>query len=374
MKIIGPIAGTGTRLRPFTFKKPKAFIKVAGKTVLDHILDKLKDTFDQSTELILIVGYKKEQIIDYINKNYSKDFNLTFIEQTPRGFDGDVPYYWGLGEAIYLAKKQFNFQEDDLNKKSINEKKDGCLIFLGDMIPLDEYSFILNRYYESDVDGIITVMRVPKEEASSYGIVSVDDNMIIKNLVEKPKEFISDLAIAGPYAFSRKTTNALFNNIKKHLDNKSETSGEIYMTPALQDLIDQNYKIAAVELEKGILDFGRTTELLKGNRYILEHMAQINEKSPTQYANYKYSVINTPVNIEENTEITHSIIGPYVSIGKNCKLKKCILKNCLIEDGAYLSNIITENSIIGSYVKIDNLSKDNLMIGDKCQLVLNNDK
>ncbi len=374
MKIIGPIAGTGTRLRPFTFKKPKAFIKVAGKTVLDHILDKLKNTFDQSTELILIVGYKKDQIIDYINKNYSKDFNLTFIEQTPRGFDGDVPYYWGLGEAIYLAKKQFNFQEDDLNKKSINEKKDGCLIFLGDMIPLDEYSFILYRYYESDVDGIITVMRVPKEEASSYGIVSVDDNMIIKNLVEKPKEFISDLAIAGIYAFSRKTTKALFNNIKNYLDNKSETSGEIYMTPALQDLIDQNYKIAAVELKKGILDFGRTTELLKGNRYILEHMVQINEKSPTQYGNFKYSVINSPVNIEENTEITHSIIGPYVSIGKNCKLKKCILKNCIIEDGAYLSKIITENSIIGSYVKIDNLSKDNLMIGDKCQLVLNNDK
>jgi len=374
MKIIGPIAGTGTRLRPFTFKKPKAFIKVAGKTVLDHILDKLKDTFDQSTELILIVGYKKEQIIDYINKNYSKDFNLTFIEQTPRGFDGDVPYYWGLGEAIYLAKKQFNFQEDDLNKKSINEKKDGCLIFLGDMIPLDEYSFILYRYYESDVDGIITVMRVPKEEAGSYGIVSVDDNMIIKNLVEKPKEFISDLAIAGIYAFSRKTTKALFSNIKNYLDNKSEDSGEIYMTPALQDLIDQNYKIAAVELKKGILDFGRTTELLKGNRYILEHMAQINEKFPTHYGNFKYSVINTPVNIEENTEITHSIIGPYVSIGKNCKLKKCILKNCIIEDGASLSNIITENSIIGSYVKIDNLSKDNLMIGDKCQLVLNNDK
>ncbi len=374
MKIIGPIAGTGTRLRPFTFKKPKAFIKVAGKTVLDHILDKLKNTFDEDTELILIVGYKKDQIIDYINKNYSKDFNLTFIEQTPRGFDGDVPYYWGLGEAIYLAKKQFNFQEDDLNKKSINEKKDGCLIFLGDMIPLDEYSFILYRYYESDVDGIITVMRVPKEEASSYGIVSVDDNMIIKNLVEKPKEFISDLAIAGIYAFSRKTTKALFNNIKNYLDNKSETSGEIYMTPALQDLIDQNYKIAAVELKKGILDFGRTTELLKGNRYILEHMVQINEKSPTQYGNFKYSVINSPVNIEENTEITHSIIGPYVSIGKNCKLKKCILKNCIIEDGAYLSKIITENSIIGSYVKIDNLSKDNLMIGDKCQLVLNNDK
>ncbi len=362
MKIIGPIAGTDTRLRPFTFKKPKAFIKVAGKTVLDHILDKLKDTFEKGTELVLIVGYKKDQITNYINKHYSEVFKLTYIEQIPRGYDGETPYYWGLGEAVYLANQRFNFQETD----SKDEKQEGCLIFLGDMILLDEYSYILEKYYKPDVDGIITVMRVPKEDASSYGVVSVDDQMFIRNLVEKPKEFLSDLAIAGIYVFNKSATRALFANLKKYLDERTPDSSEVYMTAALQDLIDQNFKIVAVELQKGILDFGRATEFLKGNRYMLELKARKSESSLPNNGNIKDSLINPPVSFEKNTEIIHSIIGPYVSIGKNCKIINCILKNCIIEDGAFLSHIISENSIIGSHVKIDNLSKDNLMIGDKC--------
>ena len=81
MKIIGPIAGIGSRLRPFTLSKPKAFIRVAGKTVLDHILDKFSNTFEPDAELILIVGYKKRQIISHIKKHYEDTFQLTFIEQ-----------------------------------------------------------------------------------------------------------------------------------------------------------------------------------------------------------------------------------------------------------------------------------------------------
>ena len=103
MKIIAPIAGIGSRLKPFTLSKPKAFIRVAGKTVLDHILDKFTNTFDPDTELILIVGYKKRQIMEYIKENYSDKFLLSFVEQIPRGYKDNVPYYWGLGEAIYLA-------------------------------------------------------------------------------------------------------------------------------------------------------------------------------------------------------------------------------------------------------------------------------
>ena len=84
MKIIGPCAGIGSRLRPFTLSKPKAFITVAGKTVLEHILDRFSDTFEKNIELILIVGYKKEQMVEFVNKNYNEKFQLTFIEQLPR--------------------------------------------------------------------------------------------------------------------------------------------------------------------------------------------------------------------------------------------------------------------------------------------------
>jgi len=363
MKIIGPIAGIGSRLRPFTLSKPKAFMNVAGNTVLDHILTKFLNTFDTDTELILIVGYKKRQIIDYVKKHYSDKFKLTFIEQIPRGFQDNVPYYWGLGEAVYLAHERFEDVEIDTPEQ---DKREGCLIFLGDMILLDEYSYLMYRYYESDVDGIITVMKVPKEDASSYGIVDVDENGIIERLVEKPKNYISNLAIAGIYAFSYNASQALFKNLKKKLDKKKEKNEEVYLTGSLQDLVDQGYKIAAVELKKGILDFGKPSSLLKGNKYLLEQQSYDIKYFQSRDVKIEKSLVKNPSYIGKNTKIINSIVGPFVSIGKNCVIKNSILENCVIEKNTQLTNIITENSIIGSNVMIENLSKENLIIGDKC--------
>lgn len=362
MKIIGPIAGIGSRLRPFTLSKPKAFLTVAGKTVLDHILSKFSKTFDADTELILIVGYKKRQIMEYIKKNYSEKFNLTFIEQIPRGYEEGIPYYWGLGEAIYLAHSRFKKAE---SKNAKEDKRKGSLIFLGDMLPLDEYSYLMYKYWESDVDGIITVMKVPKEDASSYGIVVVNENNLIKKLVEKPKEFVSNLAIAGPYSFSNTATCALFKNLKKYLDQRTDDSKEIYMTDSLQDLVDQGFKIAAVELKQGILDFGRPSELLKGNKYLLEQNSSRVVDFPKYNITIERAFLKNPCFIGENSKIINSVIGPYVSIGNDSYIENCILENSVIETRAYLNNIISQNSIIGSNVKVENISKDNLIIGDK---------
>ncbi|MFX1313475.1 MAG: sugar phosphate nucleotidyltransferase [Promethearchaeota archaeon] len=362
MKIIGPIAGIGTRLRPFTLSKPKAFIRVAGKTVLDHILDKFTNTFDPDTELILIVGYKKRQIIDYIRKKYNSRFNLTFIEQIPRGYKEDIPYYWGLGEAVYLAHKQF--EKEDF-KSSEDNKRAGSLIFLSDMISIDEYSYLMYRYYESDVDGIITVMEVPKEDASSYGIVVVDENQLITNLVEKPKKYISNLAIAGIYAFSNTTTFALFKHLKKYLDQRDERSGEVYLTESLQDLVDDGFNIAAVTHKQGILDFGRPSELLNGNQYLLETNFVKREDFQKLNITIERSYLKNPLNIGKNTKIINSVIGPYVSIGKDSYIVNAILQNCVIEERVILENMISKNSIIGNNVSIENICKDNLIIGDK---------
>ncbi|MFX0004326.1 MAG: sugar phosphate nucleotidyltransferase [Candidatus Hermodarchaeota archaeon] len=362
MKIIGPIAGIGSRLRPFTLSKPKAFLNVAGKTVLDHILIKFSKTFDSDTELILIVGYKKRQIMEYIKAHYSQTFKLTFIEQIPRGYEEGVPYYWGLGEAVYLANSRFKKVDSEKLK---DDKREGALIFLGDMLPLDEYSYLMYKYWESDIDGIITVMKVPKKDASSYGIVVVDENNLIKHLVEKPKDYISNLAIAGIYSFSNTVTCALFKNLKKYLDLRTNESKEIFMTDSLQDLVDQGFKIATVELKQGILDFGRPSELLRGNRYLLEQYSSRNNDYHNSNITVEKTFIKNPCFIGKNTTILNSVIGPYVSIGGDSYIENCILKNSVIETRAYLNNIISQNSIIGSNVRVENISKDNLFIGDK---------
>ena len=362
MKIIGPCAGIGSRLRPFTLSKPKTFINVAGKPVLEHILDKFSNTFDATTELILIVGYKRRQIAEFVKQKYNNKFKLTFIEQIPRGYNDDIPYYWGLGEAVYLA--HIRFEEKELLSRE-EDKREGSLIFLADMIPIDEYSYLMYRYFESDVDGIITVMKVPEKDAGSYGIVSIDKNSIITKLVEKPKKYISNLAIAGLYAFSYKTTLALFKNINHYLSKRNNNSKEIYLTESLQDLVDAGFKIAAVELKKGILDFGRPTEVLNGNKFLLNQKSIKVEDFKNLEIIYDHSFIRNPVFIGKNTNILNSVIGPFVSIGSYSHIENCILENCVIEENSILKNVITENSIIGSYVKIENITKDNLIIGDK---------
>ena len=362
MKIIGPIAGIGTRLRPFTLSKPKAFLTVAGKTVLDHILLKFTNTFDSDTELILIVGYKKQQIMEYIRNNYKTKFKLTFIEQIPRGYNEGIPFYWGLGEAVYLANSRF----PKIRSESLEEdKREGSLIFLGDMIPIDEYSYLMYKYWESDVDGIITVMKVPKENAKSYGVVKVDENNLIQELIEKPKEFVSDLAIAGLYSFSNTATHALFKNLKKEIDQRNEQSKEIYMTESLQGLVNQGFKIAAVELKRGILDFGRPSELLNGNKYLLQQNSIKAEDFYELNITVEKSFIKNPIFVGRNSKIINSVIGPYVSIGDDSYVKNCILKNCVIEKSTQLRSIISKNSIIGSDVAVENIAKDNLIIGDK---------
>jgi glucose-1-phosphate thymidylyltransferase len=362
VKIIGPCAGIGSRLRPFTLSKPKTFIKVAGKTVLEHILNKFGDTFDSETELILIVGYKKRQITEFVKQKYRDKFKLTFIEQIPRGYNDDVPFYWGLGEAVYLASSRF----EDLSYSSKEaDKREGSLIFLADMIPIDEYSYLMYRYYESDVDGIITVMEVSREDSNSYGVVVVDENSLIQKLIEKPKDYVSNLAIAGIYAFSNSATKALFNIIKGYLDNRTDDSKEVFLTESLQDLIDSGFKIAAVNLKKGILDFGRPSEVLIGNRYLLEQQSIKKEEFKELNILSEKSFIKNPVYIGRNTSIVKSVIGPYVSIGANSIIENCILENCVVESEATLKNVISEDSIIGSNVRVENISKNNLIIGDK---------
>ena len=362
MKIIGPCAGIGSRLRPFTLSKPKTFINVAGKTVLEHILNKFGDTFDSNTELILIVGYKKRQITEFVEQKYRDKFKLTFIEQEPRGYNDDIPFYWGLGEAVYLANRRFE-EEEYANKEE--DKRNGSLIFLADMIPIEEYSYLMYRYYESDVDGIITVMEVPEEDASSYGVVVVDEDSLIQKLIEKPKDFVSNLAIAGLYAFSNSATRSLFKIIKKYLDKRTENSKEVYLTESLQDLINSGFKIAAINLKKGILDFGRPSEVLKGNKYLLEQQSVKVEEFKELNITSEKSYIKNPVYLGKNSKIINSVVGPYVSIGADSVIENCILENCVIESNALLKDVISEKSIIGSHVKVENISKNNLIIGDK---------
>ncbi|MHA1675273.1 MAG: sugar phosphate nucleotidyltransferase [Promethearchaeota archaeon] len=370
MKLILPIAGVGQRLRPFTFSKPKGFVTIAGSRGVDHILTKIGSNLPPSTPLCLITGYKSQQIEKYLDTNYTDKFSIDYIEQIPVGYQADIPYFSGLGHAILLTKEWFEKTED---VAMAGLQPNDTLIFLSDMIPVRDYQFILEYLTHPEYDGVIGSMIVPADKTQFYGILETDENQIIVDMVEKPKHTTSNQAISGVYAFKAKTAARLFAILEEQykiheieIANGTKKRREFQFTPALQQLVEEGFKLLSAPFVDGILDFGRPEALLNGNRVLLEaHQSTING----QIAKIENSMVINPCAIGKNTEIVRSVIGKYASIGKNCIIEDCNLNNVVIGDNCFLKKIITQNSIIGDNVKIDSIIKNKITLGDNSFLL-----
>lgn len=355
MKLVCPIAGIGRRLQPFTYSKPKAFLKAAGKRLIDHILIKLKKAFPKGTEICFIVGYKKRQISEYLIANHADYFNLHFIEQKPLGYEAEAPYFSGLGDAILLAKDIV--------------KDDDCFIFLSDRLPMEEYSTILLTYHQSNCDGVINVKKV--DNPQFYGVTVVDDGKTITKIVEKPKEFVSNYAVSGAYLFGKSITPRLFELLEEQNKIKLENGQEHQLTPIIDKLISEGKILKINEMTEKILDFGRPESLLEGNRSLL---AELKLQDPIyekliQSGNIKDSKIVPPVFLGKNVQVKDSVIGPNVSIGDDSIIEKCILSEAVIGDGVNLKKIISSMSIVGDYSMLEDLIKQNITIGDSSHIV-----
>lgn len=398
MKIIGPMAGVGARLRPFTYSKPKGFLKIAGKRIIDHILEMFQEITKPRTDLCIIIGQQNRTIQEYLSEKYQSHFNIQFEEQQPKGFLGDIPYYNGLGEAIYCSEKWYN---SVISSPQSTDPNDIAVIFLSDMVPLEGFQILLdtilgtaqncvkdnmcddfkdeneklnkktksssnNQRNESSLDGVLAVMRVPKEKAHNYGILELDKKTgLIKKAVEKPKSFISDLAIAGFYAFRPNAMKRIYHYLKNEVLDHQNKEEEAQFTPAIQAIIDEGFKIGIIEFQKEILDFGKPDTLLEGNKYLLKKEDSV-LGGPLE--NISNTCLTSPSFIGKGSEITNCVIGPNCSIGDYCIIHDCILKNSVIGDSCVLERIITQNSIIGDYVTMDNLIKDNMIIGDRSNI------
>jgi glucose-1-phosphate thymidylyltransferase len=366
MKLILPIAGVGQRLRPFTFSKPKGFLKIGGYRVVDHILSKISTHTETNTPLAVIFGYKRKQIYTYLEEKYAKTFNISYINQEPRGYQGDVPYFGGLGEAIMLTRDWYH----KTPHKEAAERKHINLVFLGDMIPVGTYETIMTGMEREGVDGIIGAMQVSPERIRFYGIIEADETRKITKMVEKPTSSPSTLAIAGVYAFNDKTMTRLYEILTEQYgifqEKQKHLRVEFQFTPALQQLVDEGYKLNYAVFDEGILDFGQTDALLVGNRVLLEA-----NQSTIQGAigEINDSVIKNPSFIGTNTTIIRSIIGPNASIGENCHIENCNISDVVIGDNCSLQGVITQQSIIGDNAKVENIIKDGVYLGDNSLVV-----
>nr|MDO8119605.1 sugar phosphate nucleotidyltransferase [Candidatus Sigynarchaeota archaeon] len=350
LKIVCPIAGVGLRLRPFTYAKPKAFLKIAGKTIIDHAMEMLKDVFPEKTEILFVVGYMKEQIIKHLSSTYSNYFQMQFEEQEARDIVDDIPVYPGLGHAIYLARKSGFIQKGDNH---------GMFIFLSDRLPIDGFKEIYQQFQETTFDGVINT--TTSDHPEHYGVIKTDPQSRIVGIHEKPKEFISNTVVSGIYIFNDVATNVILETLEKHVKQPLTGNKEYQFTPAIQESIEHGCNLTIHVMQNEVLDIGRPGSFLAGNKFFLEKMKSKVMSTTTGH----HAQVIEPSYIGRNVRLVNSIIGPFVSIGDDVEITNCIIENSVIADGSSLNRVITAESIIGEGCHLEDIIKNRVTVGDR---------
>jgi glucose-1-phosphate thymidylyltransferase len=323
MKIIIPVAGKGTRLRPHTLTIPKVLMKIAGKPILGHLMDKIK-RIKHVSEVVIVMGSDQEIIKDYLNKHYKLKFTYA-IQDEPLG----------LGHAIHTGIA------------SLKKLKEDVLVILGDTL----FDVDLKKIYNSR-HSVIAVKKV--DDPRRFGVVEFGKDGFITRFVEKPKDKTvskSNDAIVGIYYF--KEANILKNALNYIIKNNIKTKNEYQVTDALHKMVDDKYKFKTAFVD-GWLDCGKKETVLESNDYLLRKKRKVQ-------LDFKGSEIIQPVNIHNSAIILNSVIGPNVSIGKNSSfisstiLHSIIGDECTIVDSKIKDSIIGNNSIVKKIKGILNL-------------------
>ncbi|NHJ02054.1 MAG: hypothetical protein EAX86_07900 [Candidatus Heimdallarchaeota archaeon] len=337
MRCIIPAAGIGTRLRPHTHTKPKALLRLGNKPILSHILDNILEA--TITDVVIIVGYEKEKLKEYIIAHYSSKCDIKFLEQKERR---------GLGHAIYTAREFLDGEP--------------ILIALGDSLYENSFSDMIKSYEEhKDWVGALTVKSVKNPQ--SYGVVNTaEDGETIIEVEEKPSAPKSDLAITGVYIIRdpSKLRAALDELVSR---NTSGSGGELQLTDALQIMLDKGDKLGIIPSGEWY-DCGKKEALLAAHDYVLSK----NDKE-TIKIQYDDSVIIPPVSIQSDCMIFNSIIGPNVSIGTETVITRSIISSSIIGAHCRLKNVNLHDSLIGENVEMTGGLSD-LDVGDHSKIQL----
>jgi glucose-1-phosphate thymidylyltransferase len=311
MKVLIPAAGQGVRLKPHTLTRPKPMIYVAGKPIIGHILDNLKGLF---SDIVIIVGYMKDKLIEYVDANYSEDFKIDYVEQTE---------ILGLGHAVYMGK-------DKIGDSPV-------LITLGDEFFGMSYEEMLAEHKKL-MPASVTLGVKHVDNPSHYGVVE-EAGGVVKKLIEKPANPTTDLAIAGVYLVE---DSALLWSCLEEIMDRNE-AGNYQLTDALQLMVDKNAEFKIFEVPDWY-DCGRPEMLLDVNQLLLDKYGSENKGT------MRRCVLIDPVRIGENCKLEDSIIGPHVSIAEGTNVKNSIIKNTIIGSNTEIKTMVLSASIINDEV------------------------
>lgn len=333
MKAIIPVAGFGTRMRPHTHTTPKVLLNVAGKPMLDHIIDSLTDAGVDG--VTLVVGYLGDVIEKHVRARYP-GLESHFVPQEEM---------LGLGHAISLGKP---YHKDD---------GDGVLIILGDTILKADFRALLGAPHSA-----IGVKEV--EDPRRFGVVELAADGSIQAMLEKPEVPPTNKAIVGVYML--KDAGLLFRALDHVIDNDIKTKGEYQLTDALAWMLAQGHRMDPFDIDEW-LDCGKPETLFETNRRLLE---DIGDDQQQAWANdYEGSVIIPPVSIGKGCEIESSVVGPFAVLGDGCKVKRAVIRDTIVGAESTVRNIMLRESLVGQKAAVAGHSHS-LNIGDDSAIVV----
>ena len=324
MKVIIPLAGKGTRLRPHTHLTPKPMMKVAGKPVMSYVLDELKK-LGNVEQIVYITGHLKEKVEAYARAEM--DVPSVFIEQKVQD---------GTAGAIALARPYVD--------------QPVLIIFVDTIFDAD-----LSKVKSVDADGIIWVKEV--EDYQRFGVVVTDKDGNMTKIIEKPKTPISKRANIGLYYI--RNWKLLFEGIEWVLK-QPKNQGEYFLTDAFQYMIDKGAKIRVIDVE-GWYDAGKIDTMIETNRAML---ARGRARRPRNAGD---STIIDPVYIEDNVMLKKSRIGPNVSIGAGSVLDAVEISDSIVGSNATITKSVLKNSLVGDDTVVEGVEGE-VTMGDHSEV------
>ncbi len=322
------MAGRGKRMRPHTLTIPKPLLPIAGKPIVQRLVEDIASVCQEPIEEIgFIVG------------DFGKEVNEHLIQ---------VAENLGAVGKIFKQEEALGTAHAILCAQEIMEGK--TIVAFADTL------FRADFKLDDSKDGIIWVQQV--EDPKAFGVVKLDASNNITDFIEKPEQFVSDLAIIGIYYF--KDGQFLKENLQYLIDNDIRDKGEYQITDALERMKKAGTKFAPGQVIEW-LDCGNKNATVHTNQRVLEFLKD--EKTIADSSKLSNTKIIEPCYVGENVILKNSVIGPHVSIGDNTTVEDSIISNSIIQTNSKLKGIYASNSMIGNHTIINNSPKE-LSIGD----------